>query len=393
MRALAAASRSEGTRAWAVGGAVRDALLSRELLDLDATVETSLDRVAGSLERAGIGRLVPLSEANPRAIRLAGKRILDLVEADGGSLARDLARRDFTVNAMAVALPSGGLIDPHGGARDLRSGVLRMLSEGNLEDDPLRTFRAARFIATHGLRPDRATAQACRRQAAGIAGAAPERVAVELQRILESPRAVPALRWAAAHRVLEPALRSPRAPGPGFSRAVAPLDAPAILRLTPPRRALLRLASLSAALGLEPGDTGAWLRRLRYGRDAIGEVVRLRELAAAASLADDDDGRWVWVREAGAAWEDALRLLVSRQPARRASARALASRARRARRRPRIRGRDVLLWTGIRPGPRVGTLLAEVEVEVLRGRLTTRSGARRWLKRHAEGSGEARRTD
>ncbi|MFN2387469.1 MAG: hypothetical protein ABR576_14490 [Thermoanaerobaculia bacterium] len=388
MRALDAASRREGTWAWAVGGAVRDALLSRKLIDLDATVADSLDRIAKALERAGLGRLVPLSDSNPRAIRLAGKRTLDLVEAEDGSLARDLARRDFTVNAMAVALPSGELIDPHGGAADLRSGMLRMLSERNLEEDPLRTFRAARFIATHGLVPDRETARACRRHAAGVAKAAPERVAVELQRILESSRSAPALRWAEAHGLIEPALAPPRPPGRGFARALDPLDAPTIRRVAPGRRVVLRLASLSAALGLEPGETGAWLRRLRYGREIVGQVARLRELVAAAVRASHDDDRWRWVREAGTTWEDALRLLVSREPARRKTAAALASRARRGRRSPRIRGRDVLLWTAIEPGPRVGRLLAEAEVEVLRGRLTTRAQAREWLKSRADDAGD-----
>jgi tRNA nucleotidyltransferase/poly(A) polymerase len=379
MRALAAASRRAGTRAWAVGGAVRDALLSRKTLDLDATVGGCLDRIASALEREGLGRLVPLSDSNPKAVRIAGKRTLDIVEAEDGSLARDLARRDFTVNAIAAALPSGELIDPHGGAGDLRSGKLRMLSERNLEEDPLRTFRAARFIATHGLLPDRETARACRRQAAGVARAAPERVAVELQRILESARAAPALQWAAAHGLIVPALSPPHPPGRGFSRALEPLDAPAIRRREPDRRLVVRLASLAAALGLAPGETAGWLRRLRYGRDLIGEAVLLRELAAQAALAATEDERWRWVRDAGAAWDEALTLLLSREPARRSSAAALASRARRARRRPRIRGRDVLAWTGMMPGPRVGRLLSDVEVEILRGRLTTRAQARRWL--------------
>lgn len=360
---------------------MRDALSRRPVLDTDATLSAGLDRIARALEAAGMGRAVPLSESNPRAIRIAGRRTLDLIQAEGGSIERDLARRDFTVNALALDLSTGALLDPHGGREDLRRGRLRLLSEENLAEDPLRTLRAARFIATHGLRPDGATERACRSHAAGLSAAAPERVMVELRRILEAPRSVPALRWAARNGVLGPALGIPldlRAAS-RLSRRLAALDSPAVRRETPEARGLLRLASLSAAFALSPGAAGGWLRALRQSRDLAGEIARLRELAEAARRARGDDAAWTWVRDAGARWRNALLLLRILHSGSGPVARRLSRRARRARRRPRIRGADVLAWTGVPPGPRVGDLLARMEVEVLRGRVRTRAAARQWL--------------
>lgn len=381
IRSLVRIARREGARVWLVGGAVRDAALGRRVLDVDATVSRHLDRIAAALESEGLGRAVPLSDENPRAIRIAGRRDLDLVEADGGSIERDLARRDFTVNALALDLESGQLLDPAGGVADLRRGVLRLLSEENLVDDPLRGFRAARFLATHGLRPDGPTGRACRRHAKALSQVAPERVMVELRRILESPRAAEALRWAAARGLLSPALRLGGAGPPrGLAARLKTLDRMAVRRRPPERRGRLRLALLADALGYSPARAGAWLRDLRFGRDAAGEVMRLLELGRAAREARSGDAAWRWVRDAGVSWRDALLVAVGRAGRESRQARRLAKRARRARRLVRVRGGDVLRWTGLSEGPRVGQLLAELEVETVRGRIRTRPEAKAWLQ-------------
>ena len=72
----------------------------------------------------GFGRAVFLSRdrPGPRVFRVAGKRPLDLAELEGGSIEADLARRDFTANAVALALPGGQLLDPFGGIADIANG-------------------------------------------------------------------------------------------------------------------------------------------------------------------------------------------------------------------------------------------------------------------------------
>ncbi|MPY81608.1 MAG: CCA tRNA nucleotidyltransferase, partial [Actinophytocola sp.] len=76
--------------------------------------------------------------------------------AFGDDIAMDLARRDFTVNAMALALPEPRLIDPFGGAEDLARSRLRtpLTADESFSDDPLRMLRAARFLASFGLTPE-----------------------------------------------------------------------------------------------------------------------------------------------------------------------------------------------------------------------------------------------
>jgi tRNA nucleotidyltransferase/poly(A) polymerase len=318
--------------------------------------------------------VVLLSESAPRVVRVAGKRSLDIAEIVGADLGEDLARRDFTANAMALELSSASLVDPHGGFLDLARRRLRLVRPGNLEEDPLRVLRAARFFATHGLAPDTALTAACRAAAPLLAGTAPERIAVELARLLEAPRTVPALAWAARAGVLAPALD--RSLPPGFSRRLSRLDAAAVRREDPPARRLLRLALLADSLGLSSGEVSGWLAGRRFPGEWARRAARLIELArVAASLAPGED--WLWVVTAAEEGRDALRLLPLLWPHSRVAGR-LRAKIRSPRPRVRVSGGDILEWTGIAPGPAVGELLRRLEVEIRRGAVRTRRQARSW---------------
>ncbi len=150
-----------GRSAWLVGGVVRDLLLGRERADVDVVVEGDPVEVAASLEgeaRAherfgtvvvkGPGFELDLARARAESYAHPGA----LPEVRPGTLTEDLARRDFTANAMAVPLSSPGeLIDPHGGLADVHSGILRVLHERSLLDDPTRAIRAARYVSRLGF--------------------------------------------------------------------------------------------------------------------------------------------------------------------------------------------------------------------------------------------------
>ncbi|MGE5413997.1 MAG: hypothetical protein ACM3NW_07475, partial [Syntrophomonadaceae bacterium] len=172
---LARAASRRGAEAWIVGGALRDRLLGVATPEIDVAVSGDAEAIAGDLERAGAGRAVFLSRdrPGPRVFRVAGRRPLDVAELEGGSIETDLARRDFTVNAMAVSAVSGELLDPFGGLEDLRQRRLRAVRADNLVDDPLRVLRAARLYGTLGLLPDRALLSASRRAAAAFTRVAP----------------------------------------------------------------------------------------------------------------------------------------------------------------------------------------------------------------------------
>jgi tRNA nucleotidyltransferase (CCA-adding enzyme) len=392
--ALARALEQHGARGWIVGGATRDLLLGRPVPDVDLAVSADPWALARQLEAAGFGTAVALSNSAPRVARLAGmkgkwKGEIDLAELEGGGIRDDLGRRDFTVNAVAVELSGGDWIDPFGGREDLARGRLRMISEANLRDDPLRVLRVARFLATHGLAPDPATSAACARVAPRIASAAPERIRVELEKLLAAPRAQPALAWAARAGVLGTALGLSLTAAQVRARlGRARFDAPGLRRLPPQNRARVRLTLLAGRLGMEPEAMAAWLAGRRFSRAVSHDIGSLARLAREAARPATSGQLWGWVRDAGDRAPEALllaRLLWPAAQTRRQIARH--ARTLRARQRPpRVTGEDVLAWLSIPPGPAVGRLLREVEIEGLRGALKTRAQARRWLVLAAGGA-------
>jgi tRNA nucleotidyltransferase (CCA-adding enzyme) len=370
--------------AWIVGGALRDRALGRAVSEVDLAVSGDAERVADALESRGFGRAFLLSaDRSPRVFRVAGRRrLLDVAEIEGGSIETDLARRDFTVNALAFDLATGTLLDPFHGLGDLDRRRLTMVAEKNLADDPLRCLRAARLVATHGLTPDRRTSDACRRVSPALARVARERIQAELAKLFEAREAAPALNWAWRNGVLGPALDLP-IPSEKWrriARRLAALDVVPFRTVPGARRRRLRLALIAAGLGLSPAATAGWLRRLRWSAEESSEVARLIDLATAARTPLADDDAWRWILRAGDRGSDALRLLEAQAPRVRRSARDLRARLRRKGPVPDVRGGDVLEWLGIPPGPEVGRLLDAVRVEGLAGRIRTRADVRKWLQ-------------
>jgi poly(A) polymerase len=208
LRRIGAEAQRLGVAAYAVGGVVRDARLGRETTDLDIVaaalgvqppaVYEAFGTAAVTIPAARLGRL------DPDAKRLGAERlVVEFVGArresyraesrkpivEDGTLADDLARRDFTVNALAADLHPdrfGDVIDHHGGLTDLAARVLRTpLDPGiTFADDPLRMLRAARFAAQLGftVAPDAEAAMTA--AAERIAIVSPERVTDELNKLL-----------------------------------------------------------------------------------------------------------------------------------------------------------------------------------------------------------------
>jgi putative nucleotidyltransferase with HDIG domain len=181
-----------GRPAWIVGGAVRDALLGRPVVDVDLAVDGSPEEAAKAIARAGRGPAFQLSEEFGawRAMGPASDRwVADVSPLQGPTIDEDLKQRDFTVNAMAVPLDpagpaaTGSLLDPLGGAEDIRSRTLRVLP-GAYEADPLRPLRLARLATELGFAPDAATEAATQAAAGRVTQASPERVYAELRRLV-----------------------------------------------------------------------------------------------------------------------------------------------------------------------------------------------------------------
>lgn len=184
-----------GAPAWVVGGAVRDELLGRPVADLDLVLEGDVRGAAKALSRAVGGPAFELSDAYGawRVIGPDRRWQADLAPIQGGSLAEDLAQRDFTVNAMARPLAGGAVVDLHGGADDLAAGRLRMVSAASFDADPLRVLRLARFAAELALAPDPETLAAARERAPRIVAVAAERTFAELKRVIAADRVLEGL--------------------------------------------------------------------------------------------------------------------------------------------------------------------------------------------------------
>lgn len=171
-----------GDEAYVVGGAVRDRLLGRPVLDLDIACRDP-ERAAAAVRRQTGGAVFLLSGRHG-AWRLALDRGLT---ADftllAGSIEEDLAGRDFTVDAIAVPLRGGEPVDPFGGQRDAEARVLRPVSDAVFRDDPLRLLRAVRLEDELGLRLEAETEALVRRDAALVTQPAGERILAELLRL------------------------------------------------------------------------------------------------------------------------------------------------------------------------------------------------------------------
>jgi tRNA nucleotidyltransferase/poly(A) polymerase len=410
-----------GHQAVLVGGCVRDVLRGEQPLDWDVASAAPPDAVAARFPGASwenpFGTVTVRSPAGeaPAAVEVTTFRVetgyRDRRRPDqvrwGSSLADDLARRDFTINAMAwlpddLPAGSGRLVDPFGGAADLEAGLLRAVGDpdARFNEDALRLVRAVRFATRFGLRIDPGTEAAVVRHAPTAASLSGERVRDELLRMLGGSAAP-----SAALRLMErlgllgvllpelAALRGvPQAKaigGDALDHSLRTADA------LPAADPVLRLAGLLHDLGkagtLADGHfighetTGARLaeavlRRLRSPRAEITRVTRLvRQHMFAYSPAWTDAAVRRFVRRVGTdLLEDLFALRAAdnaasgaREPARggslelRARCEAVIAADPLEARHLAVTGGDLVAELGIPPGRPIGRLLERLLEAVL----------------------------
>ena len=194
-----------GGAVFQVGGAVRDAILGTSSKDLDVLV-TGLDEEElvdiltkfGKIDQVGKSFGVikfkptgfdknddPIDIALPRVEKSTGKGHKDFVAVAGKkiSLTTDLARRDFTINAIAKDLVTGKLIDPYDGQKDIKAKTIRMINPTAFVEDPLRMLRAVQFAARLGFAIEPKTLEEIKKQADKIQSVSGERVKEELDKL------------------------------------------------------------------------------------------------------------------------------------------------------------------------------------------------------------------
>jgi len=327
--------------AYVVGGAVRDLLLGAAPADVDVACLDPLT-CARALGRKVIrlGREEHLS-----AYRVVeGPHVYDFAALLDGSIEADLARRDFTVNAMAVDLRSGALLDPHDGRGDLGRRLVRMIDPANFDDDPLRMLKAIRMAVRFDFKIDENTLAAIRLRAERITAVAVERVAYELTVIFS----------ANAFRRAVSFLRENGLEVPLFDRV---LDRTSFHADDVP---------LAAALALLVDDAHAFTERWRLSESLMRDMQMLQRLCGARALVDlYDAGERVarqlppMLRALGRDDDIALPDFTIQ---------------------PLLAGDEIASLAAIPPGPRIGELKRALLEAQLEGRITARNEAEQFIR-------------
>jgi tRNA nucleotidyltransferase/poly(A) polymerase len=319
-----------------VGGAVRDLHLGAHPADVDVACTDPL-----AAARMLGGKVIRLGrEEHISAYRVVhGKHAYDFAALLDDSIDADLGRRDFTVNAMAVALDTGQLLDPHDGRGDLAARIVRMVNAANFDDDPLRMLKSVRMAVRLRFTIDPVTLAAIRPRAAAIARVAAERVAYELSVIFSAK---------------------------AFRTAVAllhetALDVPLLGRELDASRLHADDVPPAAAFAIVVDDPPAFAARWRWSDALLRDVVTLQRIASEHTLLS--------LYEAGE------RLTAQLPPLLRALGHDAAIDMPDFSVRPLLTGDEIARLTKIEPGPRVGAIKRALIEAQLEGTVKTRDEA------------------
>ena len=301
--ALLARLHGAGYAAYAVGGCVRDSLLGRTPQDWDLCTSARPEQV---LALFGEGQCIPTGLQHGTVTIKYGGQLYETTTfrtegayTDGRhpdevhfvpDVRQDLARRDFTINAMAYN-DAEGLIDPFGGQQDLQQGILRAVGDPatRFEEDALRILRLYRFAARFGFAIDPPTGQAARALCAHLDCVSVERIEEELSKLLAAPAPAAYL----DEKILKVII--PELSAPALQAAKPVVDAcPAGTEDLP-----VRWAALLMSLG-EDGTRKA-LKRLRCSNTCIEQTVVLVRETGGSGGSFSEDRPLGWDPAAGAA--------------------------------------------------------------------------------------------
>ena len=375
-----------GHAAYAVGGCVRDSLLGQTPHDWDLCTSATPEQV---LELFGEAHCIPTGLQHGTVTVKHGGELYEITTfrtegaySDGRhpdhvafvpDVKEDLARRDFTINAMAYNAEEG-LIDPFGGQNDLAAGIVRAVGEPQrrFEEDALRILRLYRFAARFSFAIDPATGQAARALCRHLDCVSEERIAEELSRLLAAPAPGTYLE-AEVLAVIFPELDAAELPE---SRRILDALEPGMEHVP------VRLAALLCPLG-EAGARAA-LKRLKCSNALTGTVATLVREAAAGmpGAALTLTARRFLSRYDLATITDLTALCSARHPEQAEAFAALQQEAARLVEtnaccrinQLAVNGRD-LMDAGIRPGPGLRRVLDALLEQVLTGQLPNEKAA------------------
>lgn len=377
-----------GLSLYLVGGALRDLIMGAPLQDIDLVVEGDTALFGHTLAKALAGEVISLSQFDTIKLHVLGQRV-DIVTARSetyqrhgalptvkpGTIRDDLARRDFTINAMARRLRpdgSGDLLDPLGGQRDIEAQLIRVLHPDSFQDDATRILRAIRYEQRLSFRIEQETEALLRRDLSLLDSISGDRLRREMNLIFQERQPRLALTRLTALGVLH-ALYSP---------------------LDPARAVEAELSSLQQEVGeLQSIHYLAWLAYPLQPREVECLITRLKMPKRLAKVMRDA----VSARESAAALRKKTTLLATDRRLKGLSLEAIQVAAALEQRhseahdnlnrylqhwrslRPLLTGRD-LIQLGATQGPRVGELLDSLREARLEGRVHTLQGEKALIR-------------
>ena len=226
LRSISRTASRLGVEVYVVGGTVRDALTDESPVDVDIMASRETERLVESIVGQGSASVRKASEFGTWSLTVQDIE-LDLSTARRetyrrpgalptvfpGTIDDDLARRDFTINAMAISLNGdswGDLLDPHGGVKDLEGGLIRVLHDRSFIDDATRVLRAIRYACRRDSQLEARTSELLEQGLPYLSAISPDRVRREIERIFNEPRSTKMVDLAGRLGVLtavHPALR------------------------------------------------------------------------------------------------------------------------------------------------------------------------------------------
>ena len=176
---------SQINEGYLVGGSVRDALMGKSFVDRDIAIIGAEGFAHKLAEQFNATFIVLDPEYKIYRLVLEDKiNYLDISEIQGGvNIEEDLSRRDFAMNAIAINLSNGEIIDPYKGQEDIENKVIRHIKDSNFEEDPLRILRAFRFASTTGFELSEETKNCINRYKHLLFNPAKERINYELMKL------------------------------------------------------------------------------------------------------------------------------------------------------------------------------------------------------------------
>jgi tRNA nucleotidyltransferase (CCA-adding enzyme) len=376
---------------YVVGGAVRDGLMGRVRAELDLDLVVPIGAVAVARQLAAeyrVGFVLLDAERQIARVVFPGMTV-DIAQQEGESITRDLARRDYTLNAIAYDLQLKTIIDPHSGSQDIQQRMIRMVSRDNLIDDPLRLLRAYRQAAQLDFTIESVTRQTIRDLAHLATTVAAERVLAELRYLLKTARSSQCLVAVVTDDVLTGWLDAPvrenlAARLAEIDRAISTIQAeyPALDReLHQPLRDTIAISraemcKLTAILSPDLQVATAQMLRLTFSSAEIQVVTTaINYLPQLLQVKMSLTEQYFWFQVVGNNFPVLVILAIASRvkidELRELIARYLDPIDQVAHPTPLISGHDLMQGLQLKPSPKIGKLLTEIQLARIKGEVIT----------------------